>query len=160
MPVGWASVTFLIMLKEMYAMDISATEISNITDKIFLPWTNGETSPEVYNILGVNCDRKKELIGVYLSENEGAKFWLFVLMDLKQRSVEDILVAYINGLKGFPEAIETAFPKTQIQLCVVHQTRTSLRYVPKKTRKRLLLTWRLFIKPIIRNGLWETIGVW
>ena len=106
----------------------------------------GVESRAVYNILGVNREGKKELIGVYLSENEGAKLWLSVLTDLKQRGVEDILVACIDGLKGFPEAIEAVFPKTQIQLCIVHQIRTSLRYVPEKDKKPVVSD----LKPIYK----------
>ncbi|WP_293879443.1 IS256 family transposase [Sphingobacterium sp. UBA1498] len=151
-------------VKEMYAMDISATEISHITDKIIPAmneWRNrplesvypfvfldcmhykvkdngSVQSRAVYNILGVNQDGRKELIGIYLSENEGAKFWLSVLSDLKQRGVEDILVACVDGLKGFPEAIESIYPKTQVQLCIVHQIRSSLRYVPEKDKKAVI----------------------
>ena len=75
---------------------------------------------------------------MYLSENEGAKFWVSVLSDLKQRGVEDILVACVDGLKGFPEAIEAVYPKTQVQLCIVHQIRSSLKYVPEKDKKAVV----------------------
>jgi len=95
-------------------------------------------SRAVYNILGLNQDGKKELLGVYLSENEGAKFCVSVLSDLKQRGVEDILVACVDGLKGFPEAIEAVYPKTQVQLCIVHQIRSSLKYVPEKDKKAVV----------------------
>ena len=148
-------------IKEMYAMEISATEISHITDKVIPVVNEWRTraleaiytfvfldcihykvrengtiqSRAIYNILGVNKEGKKELIGMYVSENEGAKFWLSVLTDLKQRGVEDILIACIDGLKGFPEAIAAVFPKTQIQLCIIHQIRTSLRYVSEKDKK-------------------------
>ena len=157
-------------IKEMYAMDISATEISNITDKVIPAMTEWRNRPlesiypfifldcmhfkvkengsvqsrAVYNILGINREGKKELLGVYLSENEGAKFWLSVLSELRQRGVEDILVACVDGLKGFPEAIESVYPKTQIQLCIVHQIRTSLRYVPEKDKKAVVAD----LKPI------------
>ena len=151
-------------IKEMYAMDISATEISHITDKVIPPMTEWRNRPlesiypfifldcmhfkvkenssiqsrAVYNILGINREGRKELLGVYLSEHEGAKFWLSVLSELRQRGVEDILVACVDGLKGFPEAIESVYPKTQIQLCIVHQVRTSLRYVPEKDKKAVV----------------------
>ena len=75
----------------------------------------------VYTILGVGLDGKKEVLGLYLSESEGAKFWLQVLTDLHNRGVEDILIASVDGLKGFPEAIKTVFPKTEVQLCVIHR---------------------------------------
>ncbi|NAW50922.1 IS256 family transposase, partial [Elizabethkingia argentiflava] len=86
----------------------------------------------IYNILGVDIAGKKDLHGLYSSENEGAKFWLGVLTDLKKRGVEDIMIACIDGLKGFPEAVEAVFPKTRVQLCVVHQIRSSMRYVPDR----------------------------
>jgi transposase-like protein len=89
----------------------------------------------VYNILGVSLSGTKDLIGMYLSESEGAKFWLSVLTDLKNRGVEDMLIASIDGLKGFPEAIAAVFPKTEIQTCVVHQIRSSLRYIAEKDKK-------------------------
>lgn len=159
-------------VREMYSMDISATEISHITDKI-IPlmneWRNRplETvypfvfldcmhykvrdngsveSRAIYNILGISREGKKDLIGIYLSENEGAKFWLSVLTDLKQRGVEDILIACIDGLKGFPEAIEAVFPKTKIQLCIIHQIRTSIRYVPEKDKKAVIAD----LKPVYK----------
>jgi transposase-like protein len=151
-------------IMEMYAMEISATEISRITDSV-LPavqeWRNRPLdavypfvfldcihykvrvngtveSRAIYNLLGIDIEGKKELLGLYLSENEGAKFWLTVLSDLKKRGVQDILIACIDGLKGFPEAIEATFPKTRVQLCIVHQIRTSMRYVPDKDKKAVM----------------------
>ncbi|MDM1363327.1 IS256 family transposase [Myroides odoratimimus] len=148
-------------IMEMYGMDISATEISRITDKVIpamKEWRErplesiypfvfldcmfykvkkaGSVTPTaVYNILGINQEGKKELIGVYLAETEGAKFWLSVLTNLKNRGVQDIIVACVDGLKGFPEAIQAVFPQTQVQLCIVHQIRNSLRFVPHKDKK-------------------------
>ncbi|MCA4794514.1 IS256 family transposase, partial [Myroides odoratimimus] len=148
-------------IMEMYGMDISATEISRITDKVIpamKEWRDrpleaiypfvfldcmfykvkeqgSVTSKAVYNILGVNQEGKKELIGIYLGDTEGSKFWLSVLTNLKARGVQDIIVACVDGLKGFPEAIQAVFPKTQVQLCIVHQIRTSLRFVPHKDKK-------------------------
>ncbi len=89
----------------------------------------------VYLALGVNMDGQKELLGMWLSENEGAKFWLNVLTELQNRGVKDILIACVDGLKGFPDAINTAFPETQIQLCIVHMVRNSMKYVPWKDYK-------------------------
>lgn len=89
----------------------------------------------IYLVLGVNLDGHKELLGMWLSENEGAKFWLNVLTELQNRGIQDILIACIDGLKGFPEAINAVFPKTQIQLCIVHRVRNSLKYVPWKDYK-------------------------
>ena len=89
----------------------------------------------VYLALGVTLDGEKELLGLWLSESEGAKFWLAVFTDLKNRGVEDCFIACVDGLKGLPEAIEAVFPKTQVQLCIVHKVRHSLRYVPWKERR-------------------------
>lgn len=83
-------------------------------------------------------------MGLYVSENEGAKFWLSVLTDLKKRGVNDIIIACIDGLKGFPEAIEAVFPKTKIQLCIVHQIRSSMKYVAEKDKKAVVTD----LKPI------------
>ncbi len=151
-------------IREMYAMEISATEISRITDAVLPAVTEWRNRPldavypfvfldcmhykirhngsvesrAIYNILGVDIDGRKDLIGLYLSETEGAKFWLSVLTDLKQRGVEDILIACIDGLKGFPEAIEAVFPQTRVQLCIVHQIRSSMKYVPDKEKKTVM----------------------
>ena len=92
-------------------------------------------SKAVYTILGVRLDGKKEVLGPYLSENEGANFWLFVLTDLQVRGIEDILIASVDGLKGFPEAINAIFPQTEVQLCIVHQIRNSIRYAASKDQK-------------------------
>ena len=89
----------------------------------------------VYVALGVNCEGRKELMGLWISENEGSKFWLSVLTELNNRGVKDIFIACVDGLTGFPEAINTVFPKTKIQLCIVHMVRNSLRYVPHKDMK-------------------------
>lgn len=89
----------------------------------------------MYTVLALRLDGHKELLGLYISESEGARFWLGVLSDLQARGVTDILVASIDGLKGFPEAIESIFPETRVQMCLVHQMRNSLRFVPDKDRK-------------------------
>jgi putative transposase len=152
-------------IKEMYQMDISATQLSSITDKVIPALNEWRTRPlqsvyafvyldcmhykvrengrvvtrAIYNILGVDLGGKKDLIGMYVSESEGAKFWLSVITDLKNRGVEDILIACIDGLKGFPEAIGAVFPLTQIQTCVVHQIRNSLRYIAEKDKKAFMV---------------------
>ena len=170
-------------VQEMYAMDISATEISRITDSV-LPavqeWRNRPLdavypfvfldcmyykvrvngtveSRAIYNLLGVDIEGKKELLGLYLSENEGAKFWLTVLTDLKKRGVKDILIACIDGLKGFPEAIEATFPKTRVQLCIVHQIRTSLRYVPEKDKKAVMADMKPIYKAVNEEQGYERL---
>jgi len=89
----------------------------------------------VYLALGINMDGQKELLGIWIARNEGAKFWLGVITELANRSVKDIFIACVDGLKGFPEAIESVFPKTQIQLCIVHMIRNSVKYVNWKDRK-------------------------
>jgi len=89
-----------------------------------------------YTVLGVNLQGKKEILGLYLNESEGAKFWLQVLTDLQNRGVKDILIASVDGLKGFPEAINSVFPQTEVQLCIVHQIRNSLKYIASKNQKQ------------------------
>lgn len=89
----------------------------------------------VYLALGINMDGQKELLGIWIARNEGAKFWLGVITELANRGVKDIFIACVDGLKGFPEAIESVFPKTQVQLCIVHMIRNSVKYVNWKDRK-------------------------
>ena len=96
----------------------------------------------LYSVIGLNLHGKKEVLGIYLSESEGAKFWLTVLNDLKQRGVDDVLFACIDGLKGFPDAIQAAFPQTLVQLCIVHQIRYALRLIPDKNAKEFMADLR------------------
>ena len=145
-------------IKEMYDTDISAATLSAITDRVIplvkewqarpldeiycIVWLDamhykvrGEGKVEsraVYNILGITTEGRKELLGMYVSENEGANFWLSVLTDLQNRGVRDILIACIDNLKGFAEAINSIYPKTEVQSCIVHQIRNSLKYVIKR----------------------------
>jgi putative transposase len=147
--------------KEMYDADVSATLISKVTDAVLEQVVEWQSRPldavypivyldcivvkirqdkkvinkAVYLALGVNMEGHKELLGLWLSENEGAKFWLNVLTELQNRGVKDILIACVDGLKGFPDAINTAFPQTQVQLCIVHMVRNSLKYVTWKDYK-------------------------
>jgi len=147
--------------KEMYGADVSASLISKVTDAVIEQVVEWQSRPldAVYPIvyldcivvkirqdkrvinkafylaLGVNMEGHKELLGLWLSENEGAKFWLNVLTELQNRGVKDILIACVDGLKGFPDAINTVFPGTQIQLCIVHMVRNSVKYVPWKDYK-------------------------
>jgi transposase-like protein len=151
-------------LQELYGFRLSMGELSTITDRI-LPvlkeWQNrplysvyaalwldamyykvrvdGKVVTRVlYSVIGLNLHGKKEVLGLYLSESEGAKFWLSVLNDLKQRGVEDVIFACVDGLKGFPDAIQTAFPQTAVQLCIVHQIRYALRLIPDKNAKEFM----------------------
>jgi transposase-like protein len=159
-------------IKETYDTEISAMTLSAITDKVIplvkewqqrpleslycIVWMDamfykikeeGRTQTRcVYNILGINRDGKKEVLGMYVSHSEGANFWLGVINDLKQRGVEDILIACIDGLKGFEEAIRTIFHKTEVQSCVVHQIRNSLKYVASKDQKEFMSE----LKPVYR----------
>ena len=148
-------------LEEIYQVSISTATISAATDKIITQVKEWQARPlealypfvwldaihykvkdggkyvskAVYTILGVGVDGKKEILGLYLSESEGANFWLSVLTDLQARGVEDILIASVDGLKGFPEAINAIFPQTEVQLCIVHQIRNSIRYIASKDQK-------------------------
>ncbi len=148
-------------LKEMYDVDVSHTLISQITDSVLEEVEKWQNRPlnsvypvvyldcivvkvhqdkrvikkAVYLALGINTEGLKELLGLWISENEGSKFWLSVLTELQNRGVKDIFIASIDGLSGFPEAINTVFPKTKIQLCIVHMVRNSLKYVSYKDRK-------------------------
>jgi len=121
-------------------------------------------SKAFYTVLGVNLEGKKEILGLYLNESEGAKFWLQVLTDLQNRGVEDILIASIDGLKGFPEAINSVFPKTEIQLCIVHQIRNSLKYVGSKYQKQfaheLKKVYQAFTKEEAENELSKLEDKW
>ncbi len=147
--------------KEMYDADISPTLISRVTNAVIDQVTEWQARPldsvypivyldclvvkirqdkqvinkAIYLALGVNIEGHKELLGMWISENEGAKFWLNVLTELQNRGVNDILIACVDGLKGFPEAINTVFPQTQVQLCIVHMVRNSMKYVPWKDYK-------------------------
>jgi IS1 family transposase len=105
--------------------------------KQFVQFGNNKTviNKAIYLALGVNLEGQKELLGLWISENEGAKFWLHTLTELQNRGVKDILIACVDGLKGFPEAIQTVFPKTKIQLCIVHMVRHSLKFVVWKDYK-------------------------
>lgn len=91
----------------------------------------------LYLALGINTDGHKELLGIWISENEGSNFWMSVLTELQQRGVQDIFIACVDGLTGFPEAINTVFPLTKIQVCIVHFVRDSLKYVSYKDRKQV-----------------------
>ena len=92
----------------------------------------------VYNVLGINKEGHKELLGMYVAKSEGANFWLEVLTDLQNRGVEDIMICCVDGLKGFPDAIQSVFPHTSVQLCIVHQIRNSIKYVGSKHQKEFL----------------------
>lgn len=164
-------------LEELYGLDVSPAKISQITDKllpVITEWRNRPLEPvypivfldamhfkireegkvvskAIYSILGVTPEGCKEVLGMYLSQSEGAHFWLMVLNDLRARGIDDILIASIDGLKGFPEAIAQVFPQTEIQLCVVHQIRNSLKYVLSKDQKAFMKDLKLVYKASSRD---------
>ena len=155
---------------EMYDVDVSHTLISQVTDTVseqVRAWQNRPLeslypimyldcivvkvheekrviNKAVYVALGVNMEGHKELLGLWISKTEGAKFWLSVLTELRNRGVEDVFIMCTDGLKGFPEAIEAVFPKAMTQTCIVHLIRNSLKYVPHKDRKKVAAS----LKPI------------
>lgn len=109
-------------------------------------------SRAIYNVLGINREGHKELLGMYISKNEGANFWLNVLTDLQNRGVEDILIACVDGLRGFPDAIQSVFPNTIVQLCIVHQIRNSIKYVGSKNQKEFLRDLKLVYRAVSKDA--------
>jgi len=164
-------------IEEIYQVSISTATISLVTDKIISKVKEWQARPleamypfvwldaihykikedgryiskAVYTILGVNLEGRKEVLGLYISENEGANFWLQVLTDLQNRGIEDILIASVYGLSGFPQAINSIFPETQVQLCIVHQIRNSLKYVASKNQKEFMKDLKLVYKAISKE---------
>ncbi len=150
-------------LKELYGVDVSPSLLSSVTDDVIeevKAWQSrpldtiypivyldairvkirddgSVTNKAVYLALGVNLSGNKELLGLWTAQNEGAKFWMSVLTELQNRGVNDIFLACVDGLNGFPEAIEAVFPRTDVQLCIVHMVRNSLNYVSWKNRKEV-----------------------
>jgi len=151
-------------LQELYGLDVSPDLISTVTDSVLdeiAEWQNrplealyplvffdairvkvrdegSVKNKAVYVALGVRADGRKEILGLWIEQTEGAKFWLRVMNELKTRGVEDILIAIVDGLKGFPDAITAVFPKCQVQTCIVHLIRNSLDFVPWKDRKAVV----------------------
>ena len=99
---------------------------------------NRAVSRAIYNVLAIDKDGHKDLIGMYVSKSEGANFWLSVLTDLQNRGVKDIMIACVDGLKGFPDAIKSVYPETSVQLCIIHQIRNSVKYVGSKNQKEFM----------------------
>jgi putative transposase len=152
-------------IQELYGLDVSATLVSNITDKIVNTATEWQNRPletmypivffdaihykvkdetkrviskAAYTCLGIDVNGRKDLLGLWVGEAEGANFWLSVFTELKNRGMKDVLVACVDGLKGFPEAINTVFPMAEIQLCVIHQIRNTLKYIASKDQKEFM----------------------
>lgn len=177
-------------LAEFYGTDVSPTLISRITDKVLEGVHAWQTRPlddvyavvfmdaihykirqdakvitkAAYTCMGINLRGQVDVLGLWLSENEGSHFWSTVLTDLKSRGVKDILIACVDGLKGFPEAIAQAYPPTMVQLCVVHQIRTSLRYLGSKYHKEFLVdlkeVYRASTLDIAETGLLKLDEKW
>ena len=150
-------------LEEMYGTEVSPTLISSVTDAVvdevkawqgraldsvypivYLDCIHAKVrdsgvvrAKAVYLALGIDMDGNKQVLGLWIAQTEGAKFWLQVVTELKNRGVQDIFIACVDGLKGFPEAIETVYPKTKVQLCIVHMVRHSLNYVSWKMRREV-----------------------
>jgi len=159
-------------IEELYGIDVSEATISAVTDQLIPELKAWQSRPleavypfiwldaihykvkdegryvskAVYTILGLNTEGKKELLGLYLSESEGANYWLSVLTDLHNRGVKDILIASVDGLTGFPDAIASLYPETEVQLCVIHQIRNSMKYVASKNQKEFMKD----LKPVYR----------
>jgi putative transposase len=175
---------------EIYGISVSTAAISAITDKIIDTVKDWQQRPldshypfvwldaihykvraqghyesrAIYTVLGLNLEGKKDVLGLYLSESEGANFWLGVLSDLQNRGIKDILIASVDGLTGFPEAIQTIYPKTEVQLCIVHQIRNSLRYVGSKHQKAFMVdlkrVYRALNKEAAESALDELEKIW
>lgn len=159
-------------IEDLYAFSVSTATISAVTDKVIPELKQWQQRPlekvypfvwldaihykiredgryhskAIYTVLALNLEGKKEVLGLYLSESEGANFWLSVLSDLQNRGVEDILIACVDGLTGFPEAINSIYPQTEVQLCVIHQIRNSIKYVASKHHKAFMAD----LKPVYR----------
>lgn len=165
-------------VREIYGICVSTAAISTITDKIIdtvkawqqrpldshypFVWLDAihykvrvdghYQSRAVYTVLGLNLEGRKEVLGLYLAESEGANFWLGVLTDLQNRGVKDILIASVDGLTGFPEAIQAIYPKTEVQLCIVHQIRNSLRYVGSKHHQAFMVDLKRVYQALNREA--------
>ena len=159
-------------IADIYAIELSDASLTAITDKLIpqlnewrcrpladiypIVWLDAihykvkesgrYVSKAIYTILGLDLEGQKELLGLYISENEGANYWLSVLTDLHNRGVKDILIACVDGLTGFPEAIASIYPETETQLCVIHQIRNSMKYVASKHQKAFMAD----LKPVYR----------
>ena len=159
-------------LEEIYGVEVSPALISSVTEAVMEEVKSWQGRPldavypivyldalyvkirdaghvrnrAIYMAIGVNLKGNKEVLGLWTGEAEGAKFWLQVLTDLKNRGVTDIFIACVDGLTGFPKAIETVFPQAQVQLCIVHQVRASLNYVSWKQRKAVAADLQLIYR--------------
>ena len=167
------------ILEEQFGNRILAETISSITDRVLpeiqswknrpldrvypIVWLdavhykvmdekNRPVTRAIYNVLALTCEGRKELLGMYISKSEGANFWLGVLTDLQNRGVQDILIACVDGLKGFPDAIASVFPQTTVQLCIVHQIRNSVKYVAGKNQKEFMRDLKLVYQEVNKDA--------
>ena len=164
--------------EEMYGAEISSGLISQVTNAVIeqvVEWQNRPLdavypivyldcivlkirqdkrviNKAVYLVLGINIEGHKELLGIWFSENEGAKFWLSVLTDLRNRGVQHLLIACVDGLKGFPDAINAVYPNAKIQLCIVHMVRNSLKFVPWKDYKAVTADLKRIYQSMTEQG--------
>ena len=171
--------------KEMYDADVSPTLISKVTDAVIDQVTQWQNRPldalypivyldcivvkvrhgntvinkAVFLALGVNTEGQKDLLGLWMAENEGAKFWLSVLTELKNRGLQDILIACVDGLKGFPDAINTVYPDTHIQLCIIHMVRNSLKYVSWKDYKAVTSDLKRIYQAVTEESALQALEV-
>jgi putative transposase len=171
--------------KELYDADVSPSLISKVTDAVkeqVIEWQNrpldniypivyldcivvkvrqdnSVINKAVFLALGINLEGHKELLGMWIAENEGAKFWLSVLTELKNRGVQDILIACVDGLKGFPDAITTVYPQTRIQLCIIHMVRNSLKYVSWKDYKAVTSDLRRIYQAVTEESALQALEV-
>lgn len=172
-------------LQEIYGVEVSPDLISTVTDAVINDVKEWQSRPldEIYPILyldativkvrsegrvinksaylaiGINLEGIKDVLGIWIEQTEGAKFWLKIMTEIKNRGVKDIFIACVDGLKGFPEAIEATFPKTEVQLCVVHMIRNSLRYVSWKDRKALASDLKSVYHASSEDEARENLGV-
>ncbi|MEX9839400.1 IS256 family transposase, partial [Raoultella planticola] len=177
-------------IEDLYAFSVSAATISAVTDKVIPELKQWQQRPldalypfiwldaihykvkedgryvskAVYTVLALNLEGKKDILGLYLSESEGANFWLSVLTDLQNRGLKDILIACVDGLTGFPDAINSIYPQTEVQLCVIHQIRNSIKYVASKHHKAFMAdhkpVYRAVSKEAAETALDELDAKW
>jgi putative transposase len=171
-------------LNDMYGVDVSPDMISHVTDAVLEEVREWQNRPleklypivyldairvkcrdegrvenkSVYLAIGVSMEGEKEVLGLWVSQNEGAKFWLSVVNELRSRGVEDILIACVDGLKGFPEAIGAVFPNTQVQLCIVHMIRNSLAFVSYKDRRVIVQDLKTIYKAVTAKEAEAALG--
>ncbi|MEQ4672490.1 IS256 family transposase [Providencia manganoxydans] len=165
-------------IEDLYAFSVSAATISAVTDKVIPELKQWQQRPldalypfiwldaihykvkedgryvskAVYTVLALNLEGKKDVLGLYLSESEGANFWLSVLTDLQNRGLKDILIACVDGLTGFPDAINSIYPQTEVQLCVIHQIRNSIKYVASKHHKAFMADFKLVYRAVSKEA--------